>query len=99
MSKPLGGVRTGDRNRAVQQPKLRRRTKRKFKPGKRKRRKRPHQPGEDLLNVACTRCEYRMQMKRMVFGRESRRASRCRCPFCGGNVVLEKYVDVHEEED
>jgi hypothetical protein len=46
-----------------------------------------------MLDVACTRCNYRVQMNRFVFGRESYHAAGCRCPRCGGNVVLAKYTE------
>jgi hypothetical protein len=98
MSKPIGGSEVPARNEANQRQKVRGRTKRKPKRRKRKHRRRSRHRGGDMLNVACTRCEYRIQMSRMIFGRESRRASRCRCPLCGGNVVLTKYVDVREKE-
>ena len=91
MSKPQKPARKLYRNRANRRRKKRRRTTRKPKTGKGKSR-RPRNPGQDMLDVACTRCNYRAQMKRMVFGRESRRASRCRCPLCGSNVVLAKYA-------
>ncbi len=71
---------------------------RRTKPGKRNnRRGRSHRRG-DTVNVGCARCEYRFEMKRVDFRRESRRAARCRCPLCGGNVVLAKYVDVVEKK-
>jgi ssDNA-binding Zn-finger/Zn-ribbon topoisomerase 1 len=68
-------------------------TKRKPKPRKRKHR-RPRDRGRDTVSVACSRCAYGIEMKRGEFGRESRGADGCRCPLCGGNVVLAKYAEV-----
>ena len=96
MSKPHEPGDNHHRNRANRRRKKRRRTTRKPKTGKGKSR-RLRNPGQDMLNVACTRCDYRVQMNRVVFGRESRRSGGCRCPLYGGNVVLAKFVDAHEK--
>lgn len=95
MNKSDSDAREPGRNGDNQPPKLRRRAKRKPRPRQCKHHRRSRHRGSEMLNVACTRCDYRVQMNRMVFGRESRRAARCRCPRCGGNVVRAKYAEVH----
>jgi hypothetical protein len=95
MSKPHKPGRKHDRNRANLGPKTRQRTKRKPESGKGKSRQSARRRRKNMLDVACTRCNYRVQMNRLVFGRESHHAAGCRCPFCGGNLVVAKYTEAH----
>jgi hypothetical protein len=54
--------------------------------------------GRRTVHVACTRCEYEARMDKVEFGYASRRASRCRCPSCGGNVVRVRFVDRFQKD-